>query len=88
MATLLKLDGSQTEVYPADKENGFTLEELYGMLECDMIEIACTFSDGKMLIVDEEGLLKPNPVVNPTASMLVGDYIVGNAVVVDDKEFQ
>lgn len=88
MATLIKVDGSQKDVFPADKENGFTLKELYGLLECEMIEIATIFQDGKMLVVDEEGLLKPDPVVNPVASMLVGDYIVGNAIVLDNKEFQ
>lgn len=88
MATLIKVDGSQKDVFPADKENGFTLEELYGLLECEMIEIATTFQDGKMLVVDEEGLLKPDPIVNQVASMLVGDYIVGNAIVVSQEEFQ
>ena len=88
MATLIKVDGSQKDVFPADKKNGFTLEELYGLLECEMIEIATSFQDGKMLVVDEEGLFKPDPVVNPVASMLVGDYIVGNAIVVSQEEFQ
>lgn len=88
MATLIKVDGSQKDVFPENKENGFTLKELYGLLECEMIEIATTFQDGKMLVVDEEGLLKPEPVVNPVASMLVGDYIVGNAIVVSQEEFQ
>lgn len=88
MATLIKVDGSQKDVFPADKENGFTLKELYGLLECEMIEIATIFQDGKMLVVDEEGLLKSKPVVNPVASMLVGDYIVGNAIVVSKEEFQ
>lgn len=88
MATLIKVDGSQKDVFPANKENGFTLEELYGLLECEMIEIATTFQDGKMLLVDEEGLLKPDLVVNPVASMLVGDYIVSNAIVVSQEEFQ
>lgn len=88
MATLIKIDGSQKEVFPNDKENGFTLKEVYELIECQMVEIACRFADGKIMLVDEEGLLKENALVNPAASLLMGDYIVGNALICDDKEFQ
>lgn len=88
MATLIKTDCSQTEVFPKDKENGFTLDEVYALIGCELVEIACRFEDGKMMLVDEEGLLKPDPEVNPLASMLFGDYIVGNALIVEDEEFQ
>ena len=88
MATLIDTNGKQTEVFPADGENGFTLEEVYALIGCEMVEVACTFESGEMMLVDEEGWLKNISIVNPVASLIYGDYIAGNALVVSQKEFQ
>ena len=88
MATLIDTNGKQTEVFPADGENGFTLEEVYALIGCEMVEVACTFESGEMMLVDEEGWLIDEPTINPVASLIYGDYIAGNALVVSQKEFQ
>lgn len=88
MAKLIKTDGSEKEVYPSDKKNGFTLEEVYNLIECSMVEIACSFSDGKMMLVDEEGWFKKEPAFNTKASLLSECDIVGNALIVTAEEFQ
>lgn len=88
MATLIDTNGKQTEVFPVDKENGFTLEEVYTLIDCEIVEVACTFESGEMMLVDEEGWLKDKPIVNPVASLIYGDYIAGNALVVSQQEFQ
>ena len=88
MAILIKTDGSEKEVYPKGKKNGFTLKEVYDLIECSMVEIACRFSDGKMMLVDEEGWFSQKPVVNTKATLLMGHNIVGNALIVTEEEFQ
>ena len=88
MATLIKTDESQKEVYPKDKKNGFTLKEVYDLIGCSVVEIACRFSDGRMMLVDEEGWFKQKPVVNTKATLLMGSNIVGNALIVTEEEFQ
>lgn len=57
MAMLIMPDGSGNEVQP---ENGktFALPQLYCLLDCKMIEII-NLHDGDLMIVDEEGRLKP-----------------------------
>lgn len=95
MARLLPIgDGDIADVRPKDEAVGFTLQELYALLDCSTIEVVHLSSTGEgregdstrmiVLIVDEEGLLKPNFVneyatamcreVNPTG------YIVGPAL--------
>lgn len=88
MATLIDTNGKKTKVYPADKEKGFTLEEVYALIGCKMVEVACTFESGEMMLVDEEGWLKNKPTINSVASLICGGYIIGNALVVSQKEFQ
>ena len=53
-----------------------------------MVEVACTFESVEMMLVDEEWWLKNISIVNPVASLIYGDYIAGNALVVSQKEFQ
>lgn len=43
--------------------------------------------NGKLLVVDEEGLCKDKP-FNQVASMLCNRHIVGNAVVVDNESIK
>ena len=88
MATLINTNGKQTKVFPADKENGFTLEEVHALIGCEMVEVAYTFESGEMMLVGEEGWLRDKPTINPAASLICGNYIAGNALVVSQKEFQ
>ena len=57
-----------------------TLAELQGLVG-GLIEVVY-LEDGKQLIVNEEGVLLDLP-LNQTASMLAGQPIVGNAVILE-----
>ena len=92
MARLLLPDGSERVVMPADAQAGFTLEEIYALLSCDMVE-AIPVQHGYMLI-DEDGKHKKDLAKNPAATTLLaqaggipGDYVLGAALVVDFHEF-
>ena len=94
MATLIKVDGTLISIDPANKEAGFTLDELYSLVECEMIE-AVYLSDGTIMAIDEEGkLTDPPKPVNRAATALTrdvlraNDLIVGNALICTKEEFQ
>lgn len=89
MATLIKVDGSETEVSP---KNGkcFELEELQGFVG-GYIEII-RLPSGQIMVLDEEGKFK-NYLLNNRATVLgvaagiaVGDYIVGDVLVCSSAE--
>lgn len=95
MATLMKIDGTTQEVFPQDKKRGFTLEELYKLVggNCRLIEAPGPFADGRLMIMDEEGKLNGQE-LNVEASrkfyeeLGYPEMIMGNVIMVDDKEFQ
>lgn len=88
---IIKSDGSQIEVSPKDGER-FTLEELQGHVG-GYIEIINLSAD-KALVINEEGKLLNLP-LNQKATALAqfcgaifpSDYIVGDAVVIQNKLF-
>lgn len=94
MATLIKTDGTRLDVQP---ENGtdFSLDELYKMLDCDMVEVIY-LDDERMMFLDENGKLKPqkvnqmNHVATHEAAMVLqdGDYIAGHALICGRGEFK
>ena len=94
MATLIKTDGTRLEVFPNDKKRGFTCEEMYNLIGCDIIECVGPNRRGESLIVDEIGKLKDDIEPNLAATRWVRenfgpyDVIVGNAVLVSKKEFK
>ena len=64
MAMFIPADPTQPtrEVFPKDKEDGFSLQELYTLLSCDTIEVVYLPSEeGQIMIVDEEGKLAQKP---------------------------
>ncbi len=96
MATLIKPDGEQLSVTP--KNEIFTLEEMYNLLECSCVQII-QLHDGRIMWIDENGKLKRhfiNPMatfINPKATVLLemaggepGDHIVGSALITDLNE--
>lgn len=90
-AVLILPDGTEKEITPLNGKN-FTLPELYTLLECEIIESVSAI-DGRRIIVDEEGKLKPNPIKNVKATLLYmkgfsGDYIVGRAIVCKPRMFR
>jgi len=87
MATLYTTDGKQHEVKPRNGTD-FQLDELYKLIGCEVIEVVAVEGD-RLLIIDEEGKLKARP-MNTQATILAdlcGDYIVGNALLVNGEEF-
>jgi hypothetical protein len=85
--TLLRTDGTSTEVQPKNGTN-YSLEELYKMLGCEMVEVVYTQDNDTILICDEEGTFVENPRRNVQASNLAGCQIVGNVLVCHTSRFQ
>ena len=80
MATLIKVNGAQSQLKDTNLK---TLQDAVG----GYIEYA-QLADGKVLVVNEEGLLKKNQKVNYTASKLYGSTIVGDAVLCNYSELK
>lgn len=76
-AQFISTDGTYKTIKPANGSD-FTLEELYNLIGCDLIEVVSLDGD-KIMIVDEEGLLKGSR-INHEASAICLAHIVGNAV--------
>lgn len=71
------------------KGRTFTLEELYELLHCEMVQVVVTRS-GMILIVDEEGKLRDKE-QNFIATILYAnpnDFIVGYAIYCDPELFE
>lgn len=59
----------------------FDLDELYAAIGCDCIEIVRSFDGEWLMVVDDEGKLKPEAMENRVASHFYGgDWIAGTAV--------
>lgn len=56
MATLIKPDGTETEVQPKNSQD-FQLQELYELIECSTVEMIY-LADGRTMWMDEESKLK------------------------------
>jgi len=88
MAQFIKSNGSEVELKP---ENGkhFSLKELQGCVD-GFIEIVES-SDGRLIVLNEEGKLKGLP-VNQKASTLYKyaghDVIVGDVLICNKKEIR
>lgn len=90
MATLYKIeDENQNLVHPqkveVKPENGhhFSLQELYKMIGGN-IEIV-HIGDGKIAVVDEEGILKSR-MYNIFASSYTGRFLYGNVLICNSKQ--
>lgn len=86
-ARLIDIDGKDTIVEPKNGKN-FTLEELYKMIGCDLVQLVTLPISGKYMIMGEEDKLKSNPQVNIVASNLWGDTVVGKVVICDRNMFK
>ena len=84
MAFIINASGNETEVIPKNGTN-FELDELQEAIG-GYIELV-SLTGGKLLIVDEEGLLKSLP-INTKASMLARKPIVGTAIVCKDNQLK
>ena len=90
-ARLLKASG---EVMAIEPKNGtdFKLDELHKHLNCSLVEVI-NINQDDIMVVDEEGKLASNNVINVNATMLAQenqaitswDYIAGDAIVCNRK---
>ena len=80
MATLIKpVEGAKAlDAVP-------TFKDCYSLVECKMLEVV-RLTNGGILLVGEEGLCCDSPVMNPIASAIAGQVIVGNAVFFNKTE--
>ena len=91
MATLYKVTGESEIVQPKNTKD-FQLEELYALLQCEMIEVIY-LNHGEIMIINEEGKLHPNS-INAEATRIFQtatfnpDVIVGNALVCLSKQLK
>lgn len=80
-AYVIKTDGTIVEVKPKNGRD-FQLKEMYELIGCDCIELVYP-NPTQVMVVDEEGWLRDNPIVNKKASAIYGvpEAIVGNVLV-------
>lgn len=93
MAELIKSNGDTQEITPKNGKS-FTLEEVYKLLTCETVEVI-PLPKKRYMIIDEEGKLKPNPVQNFEGTYLLhqargisDDYIVGDVIICETKQFK
>lgn len=92
MAKLIDIDGTITEVEPKNGTD-FQLDELYGLLDCTMIETSPAI-DGKLLVFDEEGAYKDGARCNeiatrnmhPSMQPFVFNLILGKALLCESSQ--
>lgn len=91
MAALIRPDLTQTIVVPEDPKSGFSLDELYRLIDCETIEVV-TLKDGRVMVMDEDGRAKRLPVNVPATKLymeaggLTGWAVVGNVVICEKGE--
>jgi hypothetical protein len=85
MAELIAVDGSRRDVFPADAIEGFTCDELYGLLQCRTVETVA-LPGGGWLILDEDGKGRQRFPNSDATKLLHGaggapdDYVAGPAI--------
>lgn len=81
-ALLIKATGESQFITPKNGTD-FTLEELYTLIGCDLIEVVYPLVDnGNIFIIDEEGKLTGKD-INYAATIMwgvTGDVLVGDVV--------
>jgi hypothetical protein len=86
MSLLINVDSTTKQVRPANGDR-FTLDEVYDLIGCRMVQEVYT-RDGKAMLIDEEGKLNGKP-VNQLATYAYqwggDDDIVGTALIVEGE---
>lgn len=98
MAKVLRTDGTSKIVHPANREEGFTLEELRSLVGCRTLSTVPIWEHERgngTVLVDDEALMKEVlPAVNQQATDLIREIgfmcndvvIVGDALVCWDED--
>lgn len=80
---LLKANGETVQVSPQSSSGKWTLDELRSLLGGGFIEIVRlrhSYGRPRVLVVDDEGWMKADPILNIAASQLYGGPIAGDAL--------
>lgn len=84
------IDSEIQEVAPADGEH-FSLEEMYKYCNCELVEFVY-LPKNKIMVVDEEGLLKAEHKINHVATALLfavsknWNPIVGDVMIINESQ--
>ena len=89
MAIIININGETENIEPATN-NVFTLQELQKAVNgyIQVVSIHEGEHAGKLIIVDEEGLLKEEPIVNKEASNIAGQLIIGQVILIDRDQIE
>lgn len=68
-ATLYRANGTQENIQPANGTD-FQIEEIYTLLDCDMVEPISTGDPAMMMIGDEEARCKSDFLINREATRI------------------
>ena len=92
MAHLYRTSGKIDEVSPKNGKT-FELDELYGLLDCELIEVVTL--GRQIMIIDEEGKYSSKAVNKEATRIAIANYaircddcIVGDALVCDDNQLE
>ena len=66
---LIEAKGIVIPINLIDPKKGFQLNELYTLLECNLVEVV-PLHDGRIMICDEESKLVDEPIINEEATKL------------------
>lgn len=89
MAVIIKPNGTKEYTEPS---NGsvFSLEELQKVVGgyIQLVSITAGGHSGKLMVVNEEGLIRPSPILNEEASKIAGQQIVGSVIIIDREQIK
>ena len=93
----IDVDGTVTDIKPKDEKEGYSLKEMYEMCNTDIVEFVY-LTENKILVVDEESVLKKDRKINWEATKLLASlvlaqgvnpfFIFGNVMLIDQKNVQ
>ena len=95
MARVIRVDGTEEEVFPVDVISGFSLQEMCQLIQCETIDVVSLGREARM-VLDNNGLISdpPRP-FNYKASLLYWSAgynpqnpIVGDVLVGSEREIQ
>ena len=89
MATIIKISGEKENIEPADGKT-FTLVELQKAVGGYIQIVPLNQGEyvGKLMIVDEDGLLKIDAKLNNEASRIAGQRIVGKVIIIKRNQME